>query len=696
MARDVLTLDVEIDPSSVMRQREALRMGLSQDLSGSIPGIMGGPYGGMGPGINAYPAMGFGQTVGTALFPGFFAPPNTTVDAFERASTFYRERAFGDTAFGVGRSLLETGGEVVGGGFGAGVGAAIGGLFGGKAGAALGGFGGLILGSALGGGAADIVGGELQNIREGNKGIQNALVQLGYKAGLNVLGDDDGGDRTRALSYQLAGDAARNPLVALTGMDPRQLVSQVVQSGLQNNFYGQIDTGDVDQDLSSFREAVKRDVDATVRISQALRTTISETRAIMEDLRRGGVTDAEQQNLDVGLLSSGFQFGADPSQLMTVRNLGTQSARASYLPGSAGGRETLIQGLRLAEMRQQGFLSEEVVQAGGGIGNLAAGIQAGANRQLGEGGILRDLVFASMSEGGGIDAKKFSQLSGRSALEIRQAAARQFFSGGDPVEKLEEFNLNYNDLVQQLSNEDPGAIGQAFRLQIDRAARTSARTTGRRVTNATRFAAAQNFFGLDPNTARALVQSGGASQADDPLALIERLGERADADIARRSQDPGVQLRALTSRLREEVGAPLVQGAEQGAVELQRYFGGKLKGLAESVLGMENLSPEERRQKLDEQLKIFNAQLNEGDPNAPEGSAAARGLKGIGIESAAGKDALSTLAARSGNVIDLLQQMVNQLASFANRVRAQDPNTVGGTGPTSSPAPKGTPAGGPS
>jgi hypothetical protein len=691
MPRDVLTLDVEINPTQIVQQTDLAREMIAQNLSvggsnfgvggpvmGSNGPIMGGPYGGMSPYVPAFAPESMAYSAFQAAFPGMYAPPGITPDMYSaglfstmenRAGQFVAETAGGFAQFGA---------ELAGGGAGALTGASLGYKLFGAPGAVIGGAGGFALGGSVAGELAEQVITPFTESAEQFRSVANVFEQFGYKAGMGSFlqrrGDYEGAQSGKEIAESLARgtiDFIRDDVeVQSLGLNAQEEARRFLSKGFQNNIFGfqpEEFGGKDDGALQElFLENAKTEFRRTQDLAKAFNTTYGEAEDIRGDLQRLGANDDADIEGQIGLLGSARrEFGLDPMKLFrSATVMGSGIARSYGLSGAFGMQQAEVDTFRLAEAERAGFLDRETKEAGGGLPNIAARFNALEDQQLGKGGYLRDLIAASTTPEGGLDSAKLKDFIGRglTPLEAREEAVSAAFAGGDALKFQEEFNYNFRDLADQARREVPGFEQAGLSQEIMSAAKMMAAASGRQVTPATISAAAQRF-GLDENSARAFVAAqGNFPKSADVLGLME--GTRAQFEDAEkdREDDPFAKLyrESPLAKGRREIqrqGENIVMSTTSGIEALtQRY---------KRAIGKKEDGTDATDEEKDEALKEFQAGIPEVAKNMAQSiqtAATKTGIKATGgvegtLESlgAGVVDSLRNLVARVGDILSVIQ-----------------------------------------
>lgn len=693
MPRDVLTLDVEINPTQIVQQTDLAREMIAQNLSvggsnfgvggpmmGSQGPIMGGPYGGMSPYVPAFAPESMAYSAFQAAFPGMYAPPGITPDMYSAGLQSTMENRAGqfvaESAGGIAQFAAELGGGTAG----AITGASLGYKFGGTPGAIIGGIAGFGLGGSAAGELAEQAITPFTESAENFRGVANVFEQYGYKAGMGSFlqhrGDYEGAQSGKEVAESLARrsiDVARDDIeVQSLGLNPQDVAKQLLAKGFQNNLFGfQSDQFGGKNDAALEDEFIEEKFKPEFRrmqdISKAFNTTYGEALDIRGDLRRLGAIDDADIEGQIGILGSSMrEFGLPAKELLRASaTQGSAIARGSGLSGAFGMQQAEVDTFRLAEAERAGFLDQETKIAGGGLPNIAARFNAVEDQQLGKGGYLRDIIMAATTDEGGLDSGKLKELVGRglTPLEAREAANSALFSSSDALKRQEEFNYNFRDLADQARREVPGFEQAGLSQEMMAAAKMQASASGRDVTPATLFSVAQRF-GLDENSARAFVESqGNFPKSADVLGLMDRTREQfADAEKDR-EDDPiaSIYRNNILSRSKREIqrqGENVVMSTTSGIESLmQRY---------RKAIGTKEDGTEATQAEKDDALKEFQAGVPEIAKNMAkdiQNAAAKTGVKtsGDGIEGtlenlgAGLAGSLRDLVARVSDILSVIQ-----------------------------------------
>jgi hypothetical protein len=568
MSRDVLTLDVELNPTRILQQTEMVREQIAQSLTtGSAFGsqgpfmmggqpLMGGPFGGMSPQVPAFAPQGFMGNVGAALFPGAYAPPTTSMGLYDQAMTGNRAENVSGWMTNTAISGLETASMLSGAAAGAGAGYMIGGRFG-SMGGIMGSIVGALGGGAMAGAAAETLGEPLREAILQEASIAQTLKQTGYRSGLGFFQGAEGSTQALTWAHEASARAADDSRTQMFGLNPRDLVQKLSSFGMKEQLLGSFPE-QTEENADSIKQMYLQRMDklrqSLFDTMQVMHSTSQEAQQILADVRRAGSFTPESRDATIGLIGGAQQFGISPGEMLQASTLGSNYARAYGIPGEVGQRENIQGVYHLAELKRKGMIDPETEAVLGGLPSGMAQIQKMQYSQMAPGGLLDNLVFAATTEEGGVDVNRLRELvnGDLSPLQIRHAAAQRWANSPDQVRRQEEYQFNRPSLHAQINREDPGLMQGATRKMIQDIAQNYARSTGRPVTQATLYNVATQHTGMADQEARLFVQSNWPSTASsDAGGIISQTQGSIATDTEAREADPMVQLTTAMGRFRE-------------------------------------------------------------------------------------------------------------------------------------------------
>lgn len=486
MPRDVLSLDVEIDPTKLLQQTDLAKESIARGLSGGGSGFGGSSAGpGMSAGVGmgavspfapTYMPEGLASTAWQAKFPEGYAPLNVMTDDYA---------AMLQTSVGqrVSSGVVNTAASTVE------IAAGLGGTYyGGMAGAAIGArFGGI--GATIGGGVGSIVGGLLSSntigtitgagkeIVEEISDVENTIRQYGYRSGLGkMLGGNELG--AFDLSKILIEDAANNDAVKASGENAAALVKKTFTKGVEYNLLGFNNKDDVNPD--QIGKAMRDLTESSLEVMRALRVSYDEAIETIGKIKQLGTIDKSRtigfsgnlgsvtrpgESFITDMMSAGFERGISPDEMMQAAQMGSGMSRASGMFGWSGQSDAVSNTLFLANARTKPLgqsLEEETVQAAGGLGGINQAMLGFTNKVFGPGGLGQALIYSASDKNGDVDVDKFlaSIREGKTGdqFSIRQKAMDRrtsLYDGDvDPIQQVMDFNYNLPGIMNRLNAKD--------------------------------------------------------------------------------------------------------------------------------------------------------------------------------------------------------------------------------------------------
>lgn len=601
MARDVLTLDVEINPTQLAQQTDMARDTIARNLSTSGSGfgiggpahtqfgnVIGGPWGGLSPEVPAFAPQSAIANLWQGIFPTSYAPLSTSPDQYGGAMLAKFNQRVSVGAVDTAASLADVASEGLGMWGGTAAGAALGARFG-VIGAGIGGVIGGVAGGGLAGSISRVFTDPIRGATENYSQLQNTLAQEGYRAGApaDMFSGIKGGVNALRTSGRLVDGAYDASLITAMGMDAKEFASKVLQGGLKNNLFTQGNFESEDKIVESNKQLMTR----TLRVMQAFRASLDESLEIMGELKKLGATDDASMSLQMGVMGQAFKSGMNPKELLEAANYGSQIARMANMSGFTGMSTATQEGLILADARRSGDLSDERVAAGGGIARIAGGITRSITNQFRSGMPLSNLLFAAQDGKGHIDMAKFNRLvEGKmSPTQVNLEAVNKLteLSGGDMQKWLEarrEFEFNKDKLTKELSEKDPDMPRKAFISILEGALKYQG---VKNITQASIYDAALNY---DPNMseaeARALASSYNKQSSFDSKKKADATRDEFDlSNIARQTSVKGIAnlIRGRAAQGVDSVTLKALLGSQEYLVDLEDSFQGFIHGDASAL-----------------------------------------------------------------------------------------------------------------
>jgi soluble cytochrome b562 len=652
MPRDVLTLDVELNPSNIVQQTSYVRNLVAQQLNagpqmGMAPVGMGAyspsfqqsgmPYTGMAPGVQGFPSpgimSGFGQFVSPLGYAAAYGPVTTPPAEYAQALGISSTARVTDWFASTAVTAAETGAEVAGGAvgafggykFGASLGQKLlgvrGGLPGGIAGAIL---GGLAMSSVAGSLVEETIG-QIPKYHKESMNLMNTLTQFGFRANMGRFLTPESRDMAFQATQGMVDIARSIPEVSLLGLDPRKFSRSILQPALQMGLFEhqervtgvpregqdrqsmmieQLGYGSTaDREGSGFLGRFGQLARMSFGIAETFGVTINRTMEVAQTLHRmGAITPSQIQEQVEMAAGSRFEFQTTPTEFLMASKAGVDIARQFGFTGQTGLQSMQEAMGNITRMRRDNLIDTETIHAAGGVPRLAAAQVQTNLGMMGRNQIGENLLFAAMDDEGNLNEERYRELVNKnlSPMEILTEAQRRLGKAKDPVQLTETFQYRRRDLLRQAPVE---LRTKATMGIMEQYAERLAQSTGREVTDATRFNALTNFMGMPEHIARAMTpQLGRPSRMD--LSKVRRMGQenlRQTRNI-RESSLIGFG-RRTAFRLRERIfGGPAdtlfdqTRRMEMGMSSLRRRIGQGVITPEQAAQQMKNLRGNRRNQ----------------------------------------------------------------------------------------------------